>query len=38
MDVLDRSYLLSYTFERNEWSFTPDRVETRSILKGHKGF
>ena len=30
--------LLGGTFERNEWSLTPDPVETRRILDGHRGF
>jgi hypothetical protein len=38
MGVLDRNYLLGGTFEGNEWSLTPDPVETRRILDGHRGF
>jgi len=38
MGVLDRSYLLGGTFEGNDWSLTPDPVETRCILNGHRVF
>ncbi|PCJ23944.1 MAG: FAD-dependent oxidoreductase [SAR86 cluster bacterium] len=30
--------LLGGTFERNEWSLTPDPVETQRIVSGHKAF
>jgi len=30
--------LLGGTFQRNEWSLTPDPVETRRIIDGHKAF